>query len=95
MWCAAADREATNRWSVNTRENLVNAKEIMYERGLTRALIVTSDYHVPRALALAAQVGLQATGRGSPSKPEYFVKNHLREGLSWIKFLIETWRKSA
>ena len=81
--------------SVNTRENLVNAKEIMDERGLTRALIVTSDYHVPRALALAAQVGLQATGRGSPSKPEYFVKNHLREGLSWIKFLIETWRKSA
>ena len=78
--------------SVNTRENLLNAKAMMDARGLKSALIVTSDYHVPRALALAHQAGIEATGRGSPSKPEYFVKNHLREGLSWIKFLLETWR---
>lgn len=77
--------------SVNTRENLINAKALMETRDCSRALIVTSDYHVPRALALARQVGIEACGRGSESKPEYFIKNHLREGLSWLKFLWESW----
>lgn len=76
--------------SFNTRENLRNAKEIMQERGLTQALVVTSDYHVARALMLCRQVGIEATGKGSPSKPEYFIKNHFREGLSWIKLALET-----
>ena len=76
--------------SFNTRQNLEYAKAIMEHRGLSRALIVTSDYHVARALRLCAQTGIEATGKGSPSKPEYFIKNHLREGLSWIKFWLES-----
>ena len=76
--------------SVNTRQNLLNAKKIMEEHGLVKPLLVTSDYHVARALALAKQIGLDAVGRGSPSKPEYFLKNHIQEGLSWVKFLLET-----
>ena len=76
--------------SFNTRENLGYAKEIMKEKGLHQALVVTSDYHVARALALCRQVGIEATGKGSPSKPEYFIKNHIREGLSWIKFTLES-----
>lgn len=76
--------------SFNTRENLVYARSIMEARGLSQALIVTSDYHVPRALALCKQAGISATGLGSPSKPEYFIKNHIREGLSWIKFFWES-----
>lgn len=78
--------------SFNTRENLAYAKAIMESRGLQTALVVTSDYHVPRALALCRQAGIAATGLGSPSKPEYFLKNHLREGLSWIKFFVESIR---
>ena len=76
--------------SFNTRENLNHAKAIMEERGLVNALIVTSDYHVARGLALCRQVGISATGKGSPSKPEYFIKNHFREGLSWIKLGLES-----
>ena len=76
--------------SFNTRENLRYARKIMEEKGLSQALIVTSDYHVARALALCGQVGISATGKGSPSKPEYFIKNHIREGLSWIKFALES-----
>ena len=71
--------------SFNTRENLRYARAIMEERGLSQALVVTSDYHVARALTLCRQEGVPATGKGSPSKPEYFLKNHLREGLSWVK----------
>ncbi|HIS94899.1 MAG TPA: YdcF family protein [Candidatus Ventricola gallistercoris] len=76
--------------SFNTRENLEYAQAIMEHRGLQKALIVTSDYHVARALALCEQVGIDATGKGSPSKPEYFIKNHFREGLSWMKFWLES-----
>ena len=76
--------------SFNTRENLVYARAIMEHRGLEQALVVTSDYHVARALELCRQVGISATGKGSPSKPEYFIKNHFREGLSWIKLWLES-----
>ncbi|MGN0773277.1 MAG: YdcF family protein [Candidatus Ventricola sp.] len=76
--------------SFNTRENLIYARAIMEHRGLAQALVVSSDYHVARALELCRQVGIQATGKGSPSKPEYFIKNHFREGLSWIKLWLES-----
>ena len=76
--------------SFNTRENLTYAKAIMEHRGLENALVVTSDYHVARALKLCEQAGIRATGKGSPSKPEYFIKNHFREGLSWIKLWLES-----
>ena len=76
--------------SFNTRENLVYARTIMEHRGLSQALVVTSDYHVARALELCRQTGIAATGKGSPSKPEYFIKNHFREGLSWIKLWLES-----
>lgn len=79
--------------SYNTRQNLENARKIMEARGLGEALIVTSDYHVARALRLCEQAGISATGMGSPSKPEYFLKNHIQESLSWIKFWLESlWR---
>jgi uncharacterized SAM-binding protein YcdF (DUF218 family) len=75
--------------SFNTRENLSLAKDIMAQRGLTQALVVTSDYHVARALALCKQLGIPATGVGSASEPDYWIKNHARESLSWIKFWLE------
>ena len=83
------DVEAETK-SFNTRENLQNAREIMQARALSQALVVTSDYHVARALELCRQAGIAATGKGSPSKPEYFIKNHFREGLSWVKLAAET-----
>lgn len=75
--------------SFNTRENLENAKALMETNGLAKALVITSDYHVARALRLCRDVGIDATGKGSPSKIEYFIKNHLREGASWIKYFVE------
>lgn len=85
----APDQVIEEPYSFNTRENLQNAWALMQKSGLSRALIITSDYHVARALAISGDVGLPATGKGSPSKIEYFIKNHLREGASWIKYLLE------
>ncbi len=73
--------------SFNTRQNLENARKILEEtQNDLPVLIVSSQYHVPRAMALARDVGLKATGLGSPCKAEYWVKNHFREALSWVKY---------
>ena len=73
--------------SRNTQENLRNAKTLlaMYP-DVKRVLIVTSDYHVPRAMAIARDLGFEAEGLGSPCLPEYWVKNHAREALAWCKY---------
>lgn len=72
--------------SFNTRQNIRQAAALLEDRGAETVLIVTSDYHLPRAMALAKDEGLQATGLGSPTKPEYWIKNHAREALSWMKY---------
>lgn len=76
--------------SFNTRENLANARRLLPEE-VSRVLIVTSDYHLPRALALAADTGFDASGVGSPIKAEYWLKNHFREGLAWVKYWLQGW----
>ena len=73
--------------SFNTNQNLSNAGQILKSMPEVRkVLIVTSDYHVPRAMALANDMGFEATGLGAPCKPEYWIKNHAREALSWVKY---------
>ena len=74
--------------SLITVENLLNAREMLGKKH-PRVLIVTSDYHLPRAMALANDQGLEAAGRGSPCKPEYWIKNHAREALSWVKYWMQ------
>lgn len=77
----------TDTESYNTNQNLTNAGRILKERPeVRRVLIVTSDYHVPRAMALAEDMGFEARGLGAPCKPEYWVKNHAREALAWVKY---------
>ena len=76
--------------SRNTRQNLENAKALLPE-GVHRVTVITSDYHLPRALALARDLGLEADGIGSPCRPEiqFWIKNHFREVLAWGKYLAE------
>ncbi len=76
--------------SMNTRQNLTFAKALLPE-GVTRVTVVTSDFHLPRALALARDLGLDADGIGSPCSPDvgFWVKNHTREVLAWGKYLAE------
>lgn len=73
--------------SFNTNQNLKNAAEILKKLPeIRKVVIVTSDYHVPRAMALAEDQGYQAAGLGAPCKPEYWLKNHAREALAWVKY---------
>jgi len=74
--------------SFNTKQNIRHAARLLEGHDAEAILIVTSDYHLPRAMALAQDEGLDATGVGSPTKQGlyFWAKNHLREGLAWIKY---------
>lgn len=78
----------SERESFDTMQNIKNARAIMRARGLACALVVTSDYHVRRALAICRAYGIAAEGAGSPSVPQYWLKNHAREMLAWVKFYL-------
>ena len=77
--------------SFNTEENLRNAKKLLddYPEEIWKVCIVTSDYHVPRSMALAGDLGLEATGIGSPCLKEFWIKNHSREALAWCKYWLK------
>ena len=74
--------------SFNTQQNLLHAKELLdqYPAEIRKVMIVTSDYHVPRSMALARDLGLEASGIGSPCLAKYWLKNHGREALAWCKY---------
>lgn len=74
--------------ATDTKQNVRNGWAILREKGCTKPLIVTSDYHLPRAMAIARDNGLDPLGAGSPCRPgmKFWLKNHMREALSWVKY---------
>ena len=56
------------RVSMTTAENAVNASELMAQRGLEQAYVVTCDFHLPRALACFRMIHVPATGVGAPTR---------------------------
>ena len=74
--------------ATDTQENIRYSWEILQEKGCQKPLIVTSDYHLPRAIAIARDNSLDPLGAGSPCKPglKFWLKNHLREALAWVKY---------
>lgn len=78
----------TDTASSNTRQNIRNAAELLEGRAVDKVLIVTSDYHLARAMALAQDEGLNATGVGSPTRKGilFEAKNYGREALAWVKY---------
>ena len=74
--------------ATDTQENIRYSWELLRDKGCQKPLIVTSDYHLPRAMAIARDNGLDPLGAGSPCKPglKFWLKNHLREALAWVKY---------
>ena len=71
--------------SYNTYENIGNAARLLGTEKKT-VLVVTSDYHIPRALWIARDKGLTAYGAGSPTYWKWRFKNHTKQALSWLKY---------
>ena len=73
--------------SGTTKENIRNALAMLPDTP-KKVLIVTSDYHLPRALSIARDCGLDVCGAAAPTLPEYWLKNRAREALGWGKYLL-------
>ena len=80
--------------SASTRANLVNARRIMAGRGWTTAAVVTSDYHLTRALWIAADLGMQAVGAAaaSPNRRGARLRAYGRETVSWALYALRRLR---
>ena len=57
-WGVPADRILVEERSRNTRENAIEAARIVADQQLTTLLLVTSAWHMPRALGCFRAVGL-------------------------------------
>lgn len=75
--------------STNTIQNLRNAKAIMEARGYGCAAMITSDYHLTRALWIARDVGIHVWGIGAPSPHTLkgILKTRWKEAASWLLYL--------
>ena len=76
--------------SVNTKQNLENARAIMQAQGWKTAAIATSDYHLTRAMWLARDLGIEACGIPAPQPVRLAVKisNYARESASWVLYAL-------
>lgn len=74
--------------SVNTQQNLENARAIMCAQNWTTAAIATSDYHLTRAMWIADDLGLDACGIAAPTPVRRLIKltNYARESASWVVY---------
>ncbi|WP_159797440.1 YdcF family protein [Puerhibacterium puerhi] len=66
--------------SRTTQENLSYSARLLRENGLDGPyLIVTNNYHAPRAAMLARRLGIDAQAVGAPTAPYYWLSAYLRE----------------
>lgn len=73
--------------SVNTEQNLLFSKRIIDDQGgdpTANILVVTTRYHVLRALLLARQLGIACDCRGAKTKLYFSINAFIRE---WIAYL--------
>ncbi len=80
------DKILVDSVSTNTKQNIQHAMSLLSGLNIQNIRVITSDYHLPRALAIARDEGLLVSGTGSPCKKEYWVQNHFREALAWVKY---------
>ncbi|MHB1419820.1 MAG: YdcF family protein [Bacillota bacterium] len=68
--------------SSNTRENLINAMEIMQEHDWHSAILVSHDFHLLRAVRLARRLGMEVSGAGVQETQMWRVPMVVREILA-------------
>lgn len=76
--------------SYSTYQNLVNSQSIMRAYGLERAIIVSNASHMRRALVMAHNLGMQATGSPAPMANNTYLtaKQYVREGAAMVSLLV-------
>lgn len=77
--------------STSTEENLLFSRELM-DRDRPRVIVVTTAYHVFRALLLAKQQRLECVGFGAKTKWYFTLNALIRE---FVGYLSLTWKQHA
>lgn len=77
--------------SVSTEENLLYSQKLM-EKEHPNVILVTTAYHVFRALLLARRQGMKCVGFGAKTKWYFTLNALLREFAGYLKL---TWKKHA
>jgi SanA protein len=80
-----AEHVFTDFAGFNTYDSLYRADEVF---GVTKALIVTQRFHLPRAIFIARSVGLEAYGVPASAGNTQF-RNYIREVLAIVKTFFE------
>jgi uncharacterized SAM-binding protein YcdF (DUF218 family) len=76
----------TEEHSTSTWENIKYSKEIMDQRGLETAMVVTNDFHIYRSISMAKKAGIPAAGAAAPSVPHLKKGYMFRETLAVMKY---------
>ena len=85
-----AERVIVESTATTTHENAVRCAELMRERQLRHALVVTQRYHRPRSIAAFRRAGVDATAfefRGQKAKP----KRMARELIALAIYKLRGW----
>lgn len=72
--------------SRTTRQNLVEARSMMRQAGLHRAIVVSDPLHMARALRLCRELGIDAAGSPTPSTRFRSVQTQWRFLLQEVYF---------
>ena len=83
------DRILVERKSRSTEENLLFSRELMGKKK-AKVIVVTTAYHVFRALLLARQQGLKCVGFGAKTKWYFTLNALIRE---FVGYLSLTWKR--
>jgi uncharacterized SAM-binding protein YcdF (DUF218 family) len=65
--------------SLNTRENAVNVKRILEEKGIQRILLVTSALHMPRSILIFQRLGINPI----PAPTDFLIDDGGETSESW------------
>lgn len=76
--------------SYSTYQNLANCHTLMQNYGFNSAIIVSNASHMRRALKLAHDLGIKASGSAAPmaNNPYLTTKQYLREGAAMLALLV-------
>ncbi len=85
------DRIVVENQSKSTEENLLFSRELMGKKK-AKVIVVTTAYHVFRALILARQQGMKCIGFGARTKWYFTLNALIRE---FIGYLSLTWKRHA